>query len=234
MLIGNWFSPIWVLLVLIIACSLVIANLQTTMRHKLVALLLSLCTIALMCILSFGAYILFNEPLFYPRGMYGIGIVITIWCVQVSVSNKQILGRAATALLSCCFFIFSFTYGNALYMQNEYTHFRLEQVLSDISDLNLYNDGHKVSVQVIGTISHPDYLENTFEEWSLLDELVTVQFSDSSWFWGDYELLYYYGMDDILVSSDSVDLTQYDLPVLIDCTYHTIRGDGNSLVIELK
>lgn len=232
--IGKWFSPTWTLLVIIIAGGFILTVTRTTARNKITTLLLSLCAVMFMCALSFGSYILLEAPLFAPRGMFGFGIAIAVWCIQISVSKKQLIGHAAIALLSCCFFIFSFTYGNALNMQNEYTHLRLEQVLSDIKDLETIKGEQKITVQIVGSIGHPDQLESVFEEWPLLDALVTVQLSDSSWYWGDYELLYYSGMNDILVGSDGLDLTQFDLPVLIDHTYHTIRGNENYLLIELK
>jgi hypothetical protein len=233
-LIGHWFSPMWILLMIIIVCSFIYTTTQSSKRHKGVTLLMSLCAVVLMCVLSFGAYILFDNPLFSPRSMYGIGIALTVWCIQISLSKKQLIGNTAIALLGCCFFIFSFTYGNALNMQNKYTHFRMEQVLSDINDLELDSSEQKVTIQVIGTAGRPEHLEGIIQEWPLLDELVNIQFSDSSWYWGIYELLYYYGLDDILVTDGNLDLTQYDLPILVDNVYHTIRGNSTQLLIELK
>ena len=234
LLISKWFSPIWLLLVIMIVLGFVQTMVQTTERNKAATLLISICAVVLMSILSFGAYILLTEPLFYPRGMYGFGIAIAIWCIQVSVAKKQMIAQASIALLSCCFFVFSFTYGNTLNMQKEYTQMRIDQVLTDIKGLDIVNSGQRVSVQVVGTIGHPEYLEGTFEEYPLLDQLVPVHFSDSSWYWGDYQLLHYTGLQDILESSNELDFTQYDLPVLIDNAYHTIKGNESYLLIELK
>ena len=231
---GMWLSPVWMVLIFIIACSFIHSHLLTTQHSKALTLILTFFTIALMCILSFGVYIAFDGPMFEPRSMYGWGAVITVWCIRITTSNKQTVGRAVSVLLSCCFFIFACTYGNTLDMQNKYTHFRLEQVLSDIKELEIINGEQTVSIQIVGTIGHPDYLEPIFEEWPLLNKLVTVQLSDSSWYWGDYELLYYSGMNDILVSSNSLDLAKLNLPILIDTAYHTILGNESHLLIELK
>jgi hypothetical protein len=233
-LMNQWFSPVWTLLVIIIAFGFIWTVIRTTQRNKAVSIIFSICAVVLMSVLSFGAYLFLKEPLFFPRAMYGLGIAIAVWGIYISVSKKQVIGQAAIALLALCFFSFSLIYGNALSMQNDYTHFRLEQVLSDMKNLDIMDSEDHISVQITGTVGHPDHLNKLFEEWPLLDKLVSIQLSDSSWYWGGFELLYFYGMNDLLIDSGGIDLTQSDLPVLIDNPYHTIRGNDQYLLIELK
>lgn len=232
--IFMWFTTVWELLIFLIVCGYIAVILQTTKQHKLVALLLALCVVVAMVMLSFGVYIVFEEPLFYPRAMYGFGIALTILCVEISTARAQYFSKAAILLLGLSFFVFSYTYGNTLNMQKEYAEFRINQVLSDINSLETVKDNVSVPVRIVGSIGHPDYLEGTFNEYPLLDALVPVQFADSSWHWGEYALLHNKGMKGKLVHADDSEEWMADMPVLIDTVYHTIRGDGSRLLIELK
>jgi hypothetical protein len=51
--------------------------------------------------------------------------------------------------------------------------------------------------------------------------------------WGWYGFYNYYGLKNV-VQDDDIDLTTYDLPVIEDHMYHTIRGKDNYILIELK
>lgn len=44
----------------------------------------------------------------------------------------------------------------------------------------------------------------------------------------------FYGLNDRLKWDTSADLTDMDLPVVVDNVYHTIRADGQYILIELK
>ena len=227
-------SPVWIVLIAIIMASYIWSVVVSAKRGKWATLGATIGIVMVMFLLSFGVYIVFEEPLLSPRAMYGMSIPVAIFSVQISQSGKHFLGKAATLLLSISFFVFSFTYGNALKVQKEYTDFRLQMVLADIASTEAANSGDKVFIQVKGTIGRPGQLEGVMNEYPLLDELVPVQFSDSSWYWGDYQLLHYSGLDDVLVRSEAMNLTSLELPVIVESAYHTIRGDGKHLLIELK
>ena len=51
--------------------------------------------------------------------------------------------------------------------------------------------------------------------------------------WGEYGFFHYYGLPNI-VKDDTVDLTEEDLPVLLENSFHTIKGDKNRFLILLR
>jgi hypothetical protein len=229
----NRLTPIWMILMLAIIFGYVRSLVFSAKRGKWSTLGVAIGGIIAMLILFCGVYIILEEPSLSPRAMYGLSIPIAVGCIQISQSGKQFLGKTAILLLSMSFFVFSLTFGNALQEQKAYTDLRLQLVLSDIAGTDAVNSGGKVSVQVVGTVGRPGQLKGTIEEYPLLEEIVPVQLAASDWYWGDYQLLHYTGLEDILVPAET-DLEALNLPIIVDNIYHTIKGDGEHLLIVLK
>ena len=66
----------------------------------------------------------------------------------------------------------------------------------------------------------------------MLNRLIPITFRED-WSWGRAGFSYYYGLHDIKWD-DTIDLTTYDLPILKDDIYHTIRGNEKYILLELK
>ena len=96
-------------------------------RNKFAAAFLSVITLSAMLLLSFGVYPVLSKPLFHARAMYGFGVFISLLGVCISTSDKMYCGKLACLALGWCFFVFSFTYGNALQIQEDYATFRVEE-----------------------------------------------------------------------------------------------------------
>lgn len=56
----------------------------------------------------------------------------------------------------------------------------------------------------------------------------------SDWVHGQIYLRWYFGIGDYIIIDSSEDFRELDLPVLKDTFYHTIRGDGERILIEFK
>lgn len=236
-LITKWFTPVWLLLMGIIVLGYLYVTVRVSKCNHLLTLVVSVCAVATMLILALGVYIVFENPLLYPRAMYGMGIFLVICCVGVSKSDGQWVPKAAVFLLGCSFFVFSFTYGNVLKSQKEYTQLRMEQVLSDLKELDLGAQDQKeekILLRVVGTVGNPKQLEGTFREYPLLEMLTPVQLSDSTWYWGNYQLLHYSGLDDRIETANGADFKPLNLPLVVDHAYHTIWADETHILIELK
>lgn len=73
---------------------------------------------------------------------------------------------------------------------------------------------------------------NMPQDYEMLNRLIPITFQGKQ-YWGTYEFYHYYNLTNI-VKDDSIDLTTYDLPVLKDTMYHTIKGEGQYILVELK
>lgn len=233
LLIVEQFHVFWLILIGVIIIAFVWSIFKSSKQPKTITTIMAIVAFSLMTLLMFGVYIALEKPSFAPRAMYGIGILIASLGIIVATKEKIPFGKIAIIALGWQFFVFSFTYGNALSIQKEYTDFRMQQVLTDLNDLPMLSGNDKITIQIDGSIGQAPAVENMSEEYTLLKKMVTVQFRDSSWPWGDYWLTNYYGAS-CLITDDSIDLAEYDLPVLTDSMYHTIRGNDNYIYIELK
>lgn len=231
MLITTQFNELWLWLIGLIVLAFVYLAVKLTRQNRFATLVLAIAALACMAILSFGVYVVFENPLFDPRGMYGFGVFVAALCIFAA--DKLNVTKVAVAVLAWVLFVFSFTYGNALSLQNEYTEFRIQQVLTDLNHIFDPEERNATTVQVVGTVGHAPAVENMIEEFGILKDLVTVQFRDSDSYWGDYKLIYYYHMD-FLEKAYDTDLTELDLPVISDTVYHTIHGDEKHILIVLK
>ena len=230
-LILTQFDELWLALIGVIMAAFVYLSVRDSGQRKIATLFAAVVTMLLMAAVAFGPYVVFTNPTFAPRGMYGIGVFFAVLCILVA--DKLNITKVAVAALAWLFFVFSFTYGNALHIQDEYTEFRLKQVMTDLNHIETLKEKNDVIVQVQGTVGYAPAVENMIAEYGILEDLVTVQFRDSEWSWGDYKLVYYYGMD-FLEKAFGRDLTELDLPVLADTVYHTVCGDEGHVLIVLK
>ena len=134
--------------------------------------------------------------------------------------------------LSWMFFAFAFTYGNALYVQDKYTDYRIELVIQDLEDLNILNEDKDIKLQILGTIPLAPSIRNMPQTYKILNRLIPTTFR-GDWFWGTYKFYNYYDLKNITKSKNS-GLKNKDLPILKDNIYHTIKGDDKDVIVELK
>ncbi|MEE1218835.1 MAG: glucosyltransferase domain-containing protein [Ruminococcus sp.] len=227
------FTIIWLLLIVLIVVSFIIILVSLSKQNRIATALLAVVSISLMLILSFGAYLILENPSVEPRAMYGVTVLVSLLSVSVALTNKIAFGKAVTFLLSWLFFVFAFTYGNALNVQKEYTDFRIEQAISDLKDIEVLNNENSVSVQVEGTVDFAPSVNEMINNYKVLERLVPVLFSDGRYTYkGDVQLINNYYLN--ITREDSSDLTELNLPVIKDTKYHTIKASDQHILIELK
>lgn len=227
------FKREWLLFVGIIIVGYICVTVRDSKRQKIVALIAAISSVGIMLLLAFGVYPLLEKPSFSPRAMYGFGILISLLAVRVTMAPKNFLGKMSVFLLSWAFFIFSFTYGNALAVQNTYTDFHISMIVEDLNQLDVFLSDETKVIEVDGTIGQSPVLRNMPQDYQMLNRLVpTSALSDVEW-WGTYGLVHLYGLTNV-TSDSSIDLTTYDLPVLSNTAYYTIKGNENSILIVLK
>lgn len=231
-LIVTDFKRYWLGLILLLAVSFVVLTVRVSKQKKVHAIVLTVLALLMMAMLCFGIYPALADPLFSPRAMYGFGVLIAILGVTAAEGCGNIPAKVPALVLSWAFFVFSFTYGNALSLQKEYTDFRIRMVIEDLVDAKALESEETVRVQISGGIGKSPILDNMPQDYQMLNRLVPNTFDG-----GDdltrYQFYYYYDLPDI-VEYYRKNLTELDLPVLKDGIYHTISGDGEYVLIELK
>lgn len=223
----------WLVLIGGLCVAFVYVIVRDSKKKKIWAFLMGLIGVAAMALLSFGIYPLLEEPLYHPRAMYGFGVFVTLVGVYVASACKVYPAKIISVVLSWAFFVFAFTYGNALSVQAQYTDFRITMVINDLKDMDIFMADNAKVVQLNGSIGQSPILQNMPQDYQILNRLVPITFGDSTWDWGQCGFSNYYGLENLLWDP-SDDLAAYDLPVLKDTIYHTIRGNEEFVLIELK
>jgi hypothetical protein len=226
------FKIWWLLIVLLVIIGFLYTMVQQSKQKKISSIIMTIIALTVMLLLCFGMYPALEAPLFDTRAMYGFGILITLLGVCTVKNSKQIFFTVPILMLSWTFFVFAFTYGNALSVQEEYTEFRISQVINDLNDLEILQNDKEIVVQIEGDIGQSPILEAMPQDYQMLNRLIPSTFC-GNWKWGKRKFFNYYGLKNI-VEDTEIDLTTYNLPILEDHMYHTIYGNDSYILIELK
>lgn len=231
-LIISDFKMEWLILYLLMCIVFVGVAVKTSSQKKYFACLVAPLLLILMTLVSFGVYPVLSKPLFAPRAMYGFGILIAFIGVFIASTETMRSCKLVGFLLNWAFFVFAFTYGNALDAQSAYTDLRISAVIEDLNDLESFSTDEKITVQISGSIGLAPILKNMPQDYQMLKRLVPVMFQEK-WYWGLYGFYNCYGLKNVKKDT-SIDLVEQELPILKDTMYHRIRGRGNYILVELK
>ena len=188
---------------------------------------------AVCMLLMFGMYPLLSIPLEAPRAMYGVGAFIAFPAVSLVSYGRTWGGRFCTLALTWAFFVFSFTYGNALAQQKQYTEFRVQEIVEDLSSLEvLVNNTETVKLQIRGNIGQAPALRNMPHDYTMLDSLVPRTLDDS-WDWSLYYFYNYFDLKNVTAYYGS-DYDDAELEELSRTMYHTIYGNDEYILVELN
>ncbi len=227
-----FFKLFWILLVFALAVGFLWTAVRSSGRNRIFSAALAAISLFLMGIICFGIYPALGKTLFAPRAMYGFGVLIALLGGCAVEDCGGTLFRAPSFLLSLAFFVFALTYGNALYSQKEYTDFRIQMVIEDMNDMELFLSEEPVVVQITGMIGYSPVIRNMPQNYNILNRLIPITFQ-GGWWWGQAGFYQYYDLKNV-TGDPSVDLTTYDLPVLEEHMYHVIWGKDTYILIELK
>lgn len=230
-LIREDFKPFWLGLVVIQAIGFIWTAAHSSKRNVFISGIAAMTSLVLMGLVCFGVYPTLSRTLFAPRAMYGFGVLVAIVGAYIMRARRNHLLTVTSFMLSMAFFVFSLTYGNALYVQKEYTDFRIQAVIGDLNDMEVFSSGQPVIVQISGTIGQSPVIANMPQNYNILNRLVPITFQ-GQWWWGQAGFYQYYGLKNV-IRDPTIDLTAYDLPVLEEHMYHTIRGKENYILVEL-
>lgn len=231
-LLSSDYENLWKWVIALLLIAFVMSGMRLSKPKKISTLLFTIVAEVAMFLLCFGLYPVLEDPSFSPRAMYGFGVFIALLCISTAENVQHTTIKLPAMVMSWVFFVFSFTYGNALYVQKTYTDFRIRQVISDLNDMDCFLQENPVTVQISGTIGYAPAVSRMNSDCRILERLIPINFREN-WYWGSKQFYGYYGLKNV-VRDTSVDLTTYDLPLFKDSMYHTIYSDGYNVLIKLK
>lgn len=226
------FKTCWLALVFLLILGFMWTAVKSSRKNVLITMMMAAVCLALNGLVCFGVYPALEKQSMSPRAMYCVGVLITFLGIYVAEKKGNLLFKVSSFVLSWAFFVFSLTYGNALKIQKDYTDFRIQMVLEELNEMDVFQEEQPVIVQIAGTIGQSPILKNMPQNYSMLNRLVQVTFRQN-WRWGTIEFYSYYGLKNVIHDSQ-IDLKTYDLPVLMEKMYYTIRARDNYVLVELK
>jgi hypothetical protein len=230
-LIISDFKTWWLLIVLLVVICFLYTMVRQSQQNKIISVIMTSAAIICMGLLCFGMYPALEKPLFEVRAMYGFCVFITILGVYIASKSEIQLANVPILILGWTFMVFAFTYGNALSVQEEYTEYRIEQVINNLVDLEIFQNDKEKVVQISGDIGQSPILEAMPQDYQMLNRLIPSTFG-GTWS-GIRKFFYYYGVQNIVLNED-IDITTYNLPMLEEHLYYTIYGNDSYILIELK
>ena len=235
--VQNDFRSIWILLIQLIGISFILVNTLESKRNKIISFFISTAVFILALTLAFGLYPALDKPLFAPRAMYGIGMVIALLCLNSTNTTKKysIIPKFLVLMLSGMFFVFAFVYGNGLSEQKRFTEYRIEQVVDSLNELEVLKDNNepKTKLNVVGDIGKSPVLSNTINVYPLLERLIPNTFGEK-WVWAYFQFYNYFGLNKNYLDAAQEDWSNLRLPVIEETMNYTIRGNKNNILVILK
>lgn len=228
----------WKLTILIIvAIYICICTIQSKI-NKFIALIVGIISAAVMLLMSFGAYAMLEKSIFNPRAMYGFGSFLAFLAVYIcafDVNSFKFVPRVACAVLGWMFISFSFTYGNCLYAQAQYTDFRARLIISDLNEIEDFCSSDTLKyVNIHGDIGlSPIVQKINFGPSTMLKSLIPETLSGSEGL-KSRGFYYFYGLKNVVEYNGAFDDADMNLPLIKDTMYHTIYCDGEYFVVEIK
>lgn len=231
-LILTDLKPFWHGLTVLMAAAYLVGSVRKSRQNKIAAAVLAAVTLVLMVLLCFGIYPVLESTLFSPRAMYGYGVLLTVLAVVTVEGVDKISAKLPALTLSWVFFVFSLTYGNALSLQKDYIEFRIQMVIEDLDDLEVCQTGEPVQLRLTGGIGQTPIMENMPQNYNILNRLVPESFAGGDDL-SEYRFSTYYGIQSV-IHTGSYEECSADMPIIKDGIFHTIRGEENRLLVELK
>ena len=231
-LVLSDFRPLWLMLAGLLAAGFIFVSAKKSRKSRHYGACAAVVVLMAMGLMCFGLYPVLKDTSFAPRAMYGFGIFLTLVCIAIAEGAGNSAGKLVVAALSWCFLVFSFTYGNALNLQREYTDFRIQLVIQDLNELDAAWGQEPISLRVSGSIGKSPLVDSMGGGGEMLDRLVPNTF-DGHLDLNQFRFYYNYGLSEY-VREDFEEGDNGEYPVVKDGLYHTIRADETHILVILK
>lgn len=204
--------------------------------------LLSFCIMILFYVfaipLSYGAYLAMNLPLWHPRGMFGIGFFIALVSLMLfyASSNLHSIPRKIVSFvifgISYCCIAFGFAFGNAQFRQNQYAEYRLRLIANDLSKIIPIEKQNEIfDISFTNEVDFAPTVKNLIRTYPLAIDCIDKYAS-----LGECNLDILKSLGFLYFGADKMEVETLceELPILLETTFHVIRGRGNVYVVTYK
>lgn len=230
------FTKIWLGLIGLVVIGAGAALVLGAKRPKWLAALVAVLAMGVLGLVCFGIYVVMEKPLFEPRAMLGVGVLICLLAV-LAVEERKLeqagwrylygAGVAAAVVLAYLFGVFALTYGNALAVQKEYTDFRIAEVAMDLAEELRPGE----VIETAGTIGHAPAIRSASQEYPILARLVPIELEAG--YWGQYKMIRYYGLSAVEGNMFAQPAPE-DFPIVKEGWYHNLRRQEGSNVVLVE
>lgn len=227
------FKLEWLVMIGLLCVGFIHVSVRNSQKGRVFGFAFSILVLLAFVGMCFGVYPALSRPTFDPRSMYGFGALLSFVAVYTVTTRRFCFYKTVCIALCWCFFVFGFTYGNALNAQKVYTDYRITAAIHDLHELDLFDEEKIKTYQIKGSIGYAPEIEGMPQDYEMLRRLVPISFADSEMDWGYFSFSQYYRLKNITWDR-SIDLTEYNLPKLKDTYYHTIYADDEYVLIVLK
>lgn len=225
------FRLLWSVMVWLIAGMFIVIFVVRSQRNKILAMVVSVCGLALMLVCAFVVYASLSKPLFSPRSMYAVGVLFAVISIYM-VNNKTIwILKMPVFVLCWCFFIFALIYGNALSEQDKYLDTRINMVVSDLNELKIIKDDVTTMIWITGDMGTSPIISNMPQDYGALERLIGESFYVN--IWAARRLMILYDVGNLVFEEDN-DLDEMDLPVVKSTALYDIKADDKNVLVVFK
>lgn len=222
------FRNIWFFFIGIIFIAFVFCKVSDSKQDKKIALIGSLVFIIMTLLVVFGLYPCLEKTIFAPRTMYAVGVLISLYSINITSRKEMYLSKFIIFCLAWCFVSFSFTYGNCLSVQKEYIGTKIQMVLGSLNELEIMNRNVGKVLKIEGDMGFAKAIENMPLKYKgLVVRLMQQRF------WNNYYLANFYDLGNVKIYLQD-DKLEYDLEVVLDTLYYSISINSNYNFILLK
>lgn len=186
--INRTLRNLWKVLIYAIILLFIITKTIESKQNKILSAIIVVLTVFISGIVAFGVLPTLRNTLFAARSVYGIGILIALLAVNITIDKKYIINHFIIFILCWCFFTFSFLYGNAYAEQKRYENFRIQMVIDDLNNLEMMNTDEIKKINVKGNIGKAPSIDNYPSGYlNMINFLITQSFSGN----GKYAYMYF-------------------------------------------
>ena len=228
-------NPVWKAGVLLVGAGWLIPELIHAWNKKQAGpFLMSLLVLLFCMVLWYGFYLVLKEPILKPRALYGFFMLLTMLAITSEIPSWN----PGALFLSWCCFIFSFTYGNALAVQKDYSHMKSAALISTLEHENLLSEDHVHGLQLSGTIGYSPVIQNMESHYPIITRLVPETLG-GGWEWSEYEFSNYWNLPVYSYpyeqegNADLSTLSEEDLPTISESSEYTIRANDSYILVIL-
>ena len=231
-IINHDWGLIWKVAIALILVFFITQSMYRSSQKKIYSFFISILVIVFSFIFSYGIYSLLMKPLYAPRAMIGFGAFLAIICIYI-VSDYKKLAVISVLVLNWCLFVFAFSYGNALADQARYAEFRINILLHDLGSIQPDMRREDLSFQIKNSIDFAPSVKNIAKHYPIIERLVPKRLGTEIP-WDNIYILKQFNSVYSLIFAGNLDFDSLNLPVVLDSYYHTIKSDGNYILVILK